>query len=143
MAVTPVLSVRVSAHSFLRGCERLTALACPKGVTTADPCAFFAAPPRCHVSGTRALAWDVWESVVIDRTAECCVRHSRAGHMRAHNALPHSHVLRGSTRQPLHRDSTQLAGIGRYCRFFPIPRFDVFSRYCRESQGSSRYCRPP
>ena len=32
-----------------RCCERLTALACPEGVTTADSYAFCAASSRCHV----------------------------------------------------------------------------------------------
>ena len=32
---------------------------------------------------------------------------------------------RGSVRQPHDRDSAQLAGIGRYCRCLPMPRFLV------------------
>ena len=70
-----------------RGCERLTSLACPKGVTTTDPCAFFAAPPRSRLRvPSPALSPEtprkVWFSV----------RHSRAGRMRVQNAvLPHSH----------------------------------------------------
>ena len=48
---------------------------------------------------------------------------------------------RGSTSRPLYRDLAQLAGIGRYCHCLPIPSL-LFARYFRESQDSSRYCRP-
>ena len=100
----------------------------PKGAAHSDP---VRTPlPEHEHQGIQSAALTL--GVVFDRTAECCVRHSRASTA----ALSR----RGSTSQPLYRDSAQLAGIGRYCRCLPVPSL-VFARYCRESQGSSRYCR--
>ena len=60
----------------------------PQGVTHSDP-EHRPTPEHKHhgvPSATLTLG------VVLDRTAECCVRHSRAGRMRAQKAvLPHSH----------------------------------------------------
>ena len=78
--------------------------------------------------------------VVFGRTAECCVRHSRAGRMSAQNAvLPHSH---GEGPNVSRFTGLSSQAVGGTAAVFQC-QGSMFSRYCRESQGSSRYCRSP
>ena len=82
----------------------------PKGVAVCAPSA--PTSSGCTRDPIRLLSPGA-HTLFLIRTAECvCVKHSRAGRMRAQNApLPHF-SLRGSVGQPLFRDSAQLAGIG-------------------------------
>ena len=122
-AVVPQVCSRV-LHTFF--CLRTGSLCChwrprpraghhhPKGSDSLCPVRSNLSGRPTHRIPSPLLSPRV-HTLFLGRTAECCVRHSRAGLMRAQNAV------RGATSQPHYRDLAQLAGIGRYCRCLSMP----------------------
>ena len=88
---------------------------------------FFAAPPRCHVSGSRA------PRSRLRRLGKCGSRPHYRVLCQTLACRPHESSKcgtaalswRGFASHPHFRDWIKLAGIGRYCRCFPMPRFSV------------------
>ena len=113
----------------------------PQGSDSHAPSAPTPLGRRAHGIPSRLLS-PIAHTLFPGRTAECCVKHSRAGRMRAQNAVPpHSHVARVHS-LPHYRDCLSSLPLGGDAAVYQCQGF-LFARYCRESQGSSRCRRSP